>query len=246
MNKTIPSNIIINADDFGRCESVNSAIIFAFDKGIINRTTLMVNNLAEIAAVNEAKERGYLGSVGLHLNLDFGYPLTENIKNFSVFCDKDGRFNRGFANDIFCAKMYLSSSFKKSVEEEVSAQIARYLSLGCTLKHLDSHHHIHTKPFLLRIICPIANSYGILSMRIARNIGNLSLGKSIYKGFINKQIKRYFETTDYFGPFDDYKKIVNKKCSIELMIHPDFICNNYVDVISYKNSNYRNLDSLIL
>ena len=35
--------MVINADDFGYSESVNKAISDCFEKGLINRTTIMVN-----------------------------------------------------------------------------------------------------------------------------------------------------------------------------------------------------------
>ena len=35
--------MIINADDFGYSESVNKAISDCFERGLINRTTIMVN-----------------------------------------------------------------------------------------------------------------------------------------------------------------------------------------------------------
>ena len=36
-------SVIVNADDFGISEEVNNAIKLAFERGLIQRTTLMVN-----------------------------------------------------------------------------------------------------------------------------------------------------------------------------------------------------------
>lgn len=64
--------VIVNADDFGASESVNDAVDYAFRKGIINRTTIMVTSPCCEDAMRRAFNGNYAGSVGLHLHLDGG------------------------------------------------------------------------------------------------------------------------------------------------------------------------------
>ena len=52
--------MIINADDFGYSDSVNAAVAECFDRGLVNRTTIMVNMPCCEAAAETAKEHGFL------------------------------------------------------------------------------------------------------------------------------------------------------------------------------------------
>src|SRR5437763_1372456 len=63
---TAPIRLIINADDFGLSESVNAAVLEAYDRGILTSCSLMVAEPAAAAAARAARERPGLG-VGLHL-----------------------------------------------------------------------------------------------------------------------------------------------------------------------------------
>ena len=68
--------LIVNADDFGRSESVNRAICEAFEKGRVNSTTLMANMPAAKEAYELAKKGGFADKVGIHLNITEGMPMS--------------------------------------------------------------------------------------------------------------------------------------------------------------------------
>ena len=84
--------MIINADDFGYSESVNEAICQCFNRGLINRTTIMVNMPEAENAAEIAKNNGFFHRVGLHINLTEGRAMTEECRNSSL-CDEKGCFN---------------------------------------------------------------------------------------------------------------------------------------------------------
>src|SRR5437867_13086030 len=63
---TAPIRLIVNADDFGLSESVNAAVLEAYDRGILTSCSLMVAEPAAMAAVQAARGRPGL-AVGLHL-----------------------------------------------------------------------------------------------------------------------------------------------------------------------------------
>ena len=69
--------MVINADDFGYSESVNKAISDCFEKGLINRTTIMVNMPQAEAASELARTNGFFDKVGLHINLTEGKALSD-------------------------------------------------------------------------------------------------------------------------------------------------------------------------
>ena len=59
--------LILNADDFGMCESVTNGIIKAYQEGVVRSTTMMVTMPFAKEAVKLMEENTGLG-VGLHLN----------------------------------------------------------------------------------------------------------------------------------------------------------------------------------
>ena len=72
MSENAPKRrLVVNADDFGRSESINEAVIRAHTEGILTTASLMVNESAAEEAVHLAKEHPRLG-VGLHLALVCG------------------------------------------------------------------------------------------------------------------------------------------------------------------------------
>lgn len=232
--------IIVNADDFGASNSTNEAIDYAFRNGIIDRTTIMVTSPECEDAMQKAFEGGYYGSVGLHLHLDGDACLSENLKSYGL---SNPSFWRNSKNRflIFDAKL------RKALKEEIEAQMQRYIELGCTLMHIDSHHHRHLDVSILVLVIPLAKKYGFKSMRISRNVGpGLSGVKGFLKKLINKSIRRQFQTTDYFcsyGIFQTARFDDNK--SVEIMVHPVKQGNQYIDLeFDIKNDKYNTLDSL--
>src|SRR5262245_18770044 len=81
MSRRIVARLLVNADDFGLCESVNDAIVRCLEAGRISSTSLLVNAPATAAALHYAAGHPEY-SIGLHFNLtDFsalgpGSPLT--------------------------------------------------------------------------------------------------------------------------------------------------------------------------
>ena len=100
--------MIINADDFGYSDSVNNAIAECFQKGVINRTTIMVNMPQAANAAKLAREKGFFENVGLHINLTEGKALSKECA-MSELCDENGFF-KGTFHIPFKSRIYLSSS----------------------------------------------------------------------------------------------------------------------------------------
>lgn len=224
-------NIIVNADDYGCSTSINRAISSSFKQGIISQTTIMINMPAVEDGITLSKQQGFFNKVGLHLNLTEGLPLTEGIKNSELFTNSKGEFNASLIN---CQKyrFLIPWKEKKYIKEEINAQMIKYKEIGFSLLHLDSHHHIHNNISLLFLILNLAKKNGFKSIRICRNMGidNKHLFKMFYKFLINRIIKFYFNTVNYFGSYNDYKKS-NYKDNIEIMVHPDIRNSEIIDVI---------------
>lgn len=217
---------IINADDFGLNRSINLAITLCFRKGYINQTTIMTNMPAYEEAVALSKEYNFFDKVGLHVNLDEGIPITNEMKCNFHFCKND-RFIKGSIKGL--KKFYLNRYDRKCVEKKVEAQMAHYICSGFPLLHLDSHHHIHTNYSILRIILKIAKKHQFRTIRICAFHSSDSFFKKLYKRILNSYVRLYFSTTDLFLTRRDQYQPESK--SIEIMTHPDIIEGQLVEII---------------
>ena len=219
--------LIVNADDFGLNESVNAAICEAFEKGLIHRTTLMANMPAAEAAMELAKERGFIDKVGLHINLTSGTPLTQSMRADRIMCSESGEFSADFARSMK-TRFFLPAKTGKNVEAEIRAQLDRYKELGGVLWHVDSHHHVHTDPSIWRVLKKVIKDYPVDSVRLSRNMyrgGNplMRIYKALYNMSVRRQCKGHPE---YFGSAEDYRSFepdhpgLAENHEVEVMVHP--------------------------
>lgn len=234
---------IINADDFGMNEEVNEGIRYCFQCGYINQTTLMVNGQCVREALKISVEDKFIDHVGLHLNLVSGEPLTEDIKQTHL-CDE------GLLNGCLMKgknRFFLDKSTRLAVERELEAQINKYLELGFTLKHLDSHRHSHTNYSIVNIVEKLMKKYQFESLRLCRNAssGKATL-KKVYKYFINKKIRHInsggsYKRIKYFGTVEDYLTGACRKDGFEVMVHPIMKGQVLLD-----NSSKKMLESMLI
>jgi len=218
---------IINADDFGRTKTVNDAIMFGFVNGYLSRTTAMVNMPFFDEAVKISEEHGFKDKVGLHINITSGVPLTDDIKNYDLFCDEKGIFNGKLFD-----KKYMFSRLKKgernALVKEIDAQIEKFFASGFTLLHADSHGHVHTFEAVSKIILKELKKYGFKSVRISRNI-KVKGAKKAYKKLKNIKFMRFNRKNgSHCDYFDSYKVVeqnydwLNREEGIcEIMLHPN-------------------------
>lgn len=144
--------LIINGDDFGITHACNLAIIDCYKKGMMLSTSLMVNMPYADEAVALWKQYPDL-SVGLHLNLTVGYPLTIGLK---TLVKADGTFNK----DILHAKS--SEIDKNEIVQECTAQINRFVALTSKKPdHINSHHGIEAIPYGADILQELAIQYDL-------------------------------------------------------------------------------------
>lgn len=224
--------MVINADDFGYSSTVNRAICTCFEKGLINRTTIMVNMPCTGEAAKLAFSNKFADMVGLHINLTEGKALSVECAK-SELCDDEGFF-KGTFHIPFRARIYLPINIRKAIYAEVEAQIKKYIELGFTLRHVDSHNYVHSYISVYMPIRKLLKKYGFSSVRISRNVSEkaFSIPFRIYKSFYNfllrrlKVNKKNINTTNFFGSVQDFNGCVYKdkiKDDLELMTHPDFI-----------------------
>lgn len=226
--------MLINADDFGKSPTVNSAIVQCFQEGLISRTTIMANMPYYEEAVELSKRYRFFDKVGLHLNLDEGAPLSREMKLNKHLC-KEGMFIEGILTHSI-NKLWLDKADAYCVNLEIEAQMKRYLASGFSLLHIDSHRFVHNNISVLKLLTKLCKEYGFKSMRIMEMNSNDGLLKHIYKILINNYISRNFNTTSQF--IQNINNFDPKKGDAEYMAHPDFVDGKLVDIICWNPVKY--------
>lgn len=166
--------LIITADDFGLCESVNSAIIECVESGVVLSTNVMTN----MPCAKDAEKLKIFGrkiSIGLHWNLTTGSPVTPT-EELSDLITKDGKF---LDTKLFKEKIAKNLIKKKEIIKELYAQYKLYVSLiGEEPSYWNTHQNIHINISLFKIFMELALELGITRMRSHNKIIVRSSGQN--------------------------------------------------------------------
>jgi len=164
--------LIINADDFGRSESINEAVIRAHREGVLTTASLMVNEPACAQAVALARENPRLG-VGLHLTLLCGRSalppdaipgLVDARRQFS---DKPAATGWRY---------FFRRELREPLRQEIRAQFRAFAATSLPLDHVNGHLHMHLHPVVFRMLMDEAESLGIRRLRLTRDCFWLNAG----------------------------------------------------------------------
>ena len=115
-------HLIVNADDLGMTEGVNTGIVEAHRRGIVTSASLMVKRPRAEAAAALARTVPKLG-LGLHIDLTEWEPVEGESRLM---------YSRADLND------------RSQVAKEIAQQLEIFVELvGHKPDHLDSHQHVH-------------------------------------------------------------------------------------------------------
>jgi hopanoid biosynthesis associated protein HpnK len=165
LEKRSQRRLVVNADDFGRSQSINQAVIRAHREGILTTASLMVNEASCDEAVAVARANPRLG-VGLHLSLLCGRSalLQSEIPGLV-----NGR--QEFTNNPTGAgmKYFFNRSLRDQLRREIRAQLERFRATGLALDHVNGHLHIHLHPTVFQILLGFAEEFEITRIRLTRD-----------------------------------------------------------------------------
>lgn len=214
--------VIVNADDLGMSREVNDATFDLMEKGRISSATLMANAPTTSQAARRVHEFPAC-SFGVHLNLTQFEPLIGGA-SARLLVDTDGQLSRAIET------VRPSLARLRAVHEELCAQIDRVASLGVRISHLDSHNHVHTRPWLFPVLKDLQRRYRIRRVRLSKNFyspqqachTDLRWRKRAY----NWALKNLYatHTTDAFTElltYYDADPVRRRSIGLaELMVHP--------------------------
>ena len=232
--------MIINADDLGRSEEVNDAIFAMMARGSVTSATILANGPQLQAALKKLSYFPHC-SFGVHLSADEFAPLSNPVPLASLV-DASGMFIPKRVRQVRPNRQLLAV-----LATEFSCQIEKLLSSGVHLSHIDSHHHVHTIPWLFPALKYVQRHYGIRRVRISRNIfsptDRLSFFHSLQKNLYNFILRRVYETITVAGFTDlvTFAGMTNTLAvypdTVELVVHPGSQTggqeNELLDVIAH-------------
>lgn len=134
-------------------------------------------------------------------------------------------------------RFILSHYDRTCLEDEIKAQMKKYMESGFSLMHFDSHHFVHNNVSVISSVVKIGDELGFRSVRIMEIRKYDSVARKIYKKILNKYLSRRFRTTSQF--VQSLSHIQYNKEDVEFMTHPNIINNKLVDTISWNPDVYR-------
>jgi hopanoid biosynthesis associated protein HpnK len=162
---TAPRRLIVNADDFGRSQSINLAVLRAHREGILTTASLMVNEPAADEAVRLARENPKLG-VGLHLALVCGATALPR-ERIPDLAGEGGRFSD---NPVAAGwRYFFNARCKEQLRAEIETQVGKFRATGLPLDHVNGHLNMHLHPVVFGILMDNAERWGIGAMRLTRD-----------------------------------------------------------------------------
>jgi len=153
--------LIINADDFGMCHSVNDAIISALKEGVVRSTTLMVPCPWALHAMRFLADHPEI-PFGVHLTAisewpDYRWGPVLPKEKVPSLVNKTGTFHKFEHMPEFLDKVRLDE-----LEKEFKAQIEVVLSAGLKPTHLDWHAlRISGRNDIFELMFKLAREYGL-------------------------------------------------------------------------------------
>jgi chitin disaccharide deacetylase len=175
--------LIINADDYGLCPDVNSAIEELSAAGILGGVSVLANGACFHQAVTYLRQHPEI-SAGIHLNAVEGKPVSASAE-MKILTDRNGLFIG--LSGLLKRSMLRAYAVHRAVETEWRTQIERLLATGIKLVHIDSHQHLHIFPPFFECAVRICREYRIPAIRIPnekfqdhlRFVGTLGLRLSL-------------------------------------------------------------------
>jgi predicted glycoside hydrolase/deacetylase ChbG (UPF0249 family) len=160
--------LIINADDFGMCNSINEAIIQVLESGVVRSTSLMVACPWAMHANHYLQDHPEI-QFGVHLTVicdsdDYCWGPITSKDAVPDLVDQAGHF---YSFERF-HKLIINQEILRQLELEFRSQIDTVLATGLKPAHLDWHAiRLEGREAIFDLMFRLAKEYG-LALRVAR------------------------------------------------------------------------------
>jgi len=151
--------LIVNADGFGFTAGVNRGIIETIEKGIV-RSTSALANMPSIDEVADLAKRFPDISIGIHLNLTVGRPVSPPDEVGSLVNEEGEFLGAAFVGRLLSGGIRMSEMIL-----ELDRQVERLLEFGVKPTHFDGQENKHLYPPFFIAAIKVAKKRGISMMR---------------------------------------------------------------------------------
>lgn len=232
------AGLVVTADDFGLCPQVNDAICLLHDRGVVQRTSFIVNTEYFDASVEALRRRPAL-EVGIHLNLTDGRPVLP-AREVPTLVDRRGHFRGGRHFGVF-ARIVSGGMARAEIRSEWQAQIARARGAGLQVRHLNGHGHLHLLPRLRGVVLDLLEEFAIPHLRVvlsgasARGILLRPCSRGMVRALRRRRLAVTFpdrvlglERSGVLGRHDIARALASAGDGLaELVVHPSLGSNEY-------------------
>lgn len=154
--------LVVTADDLGLHERMNEGSIRAHREGIVTAVSLVANGRAFDHGVELIRDEPSLDT-GVHLTFVEEIPLSP-LSEVPSLIDDSGTFLQSFRSFSF---RYLYGGVDlDELTLELRRQIERVMQTGLTVRHLNSHQHLHLLPRVFDRVLALAEEFRIPNMRM--------------------------------------------------------------------------------
>lgn len=157
--------MIITADDYGMCDSVNRAIDACIEAKVVLSTNVMTNMDVANEASQLKKKYPYV-SVGCHYNFTVGRPISP-VDQVRSLVDKNGEF---LSFKEIRQKCKNKTYIFEEVAREMRAQWERYVEICGEPDYWNTHENVHVYPKLYQLFTDKSLEFGIKKMRSHQRI----------------------------------------------------------------------------
>ncbi|MEO7104331.1 MAG: ChbG/HpnK family deacetylase [Gemmatimonadaceae bacterium] len=172
-NKTgsyLRRRLVVNADDLGLSSAVNRGIMKSAERGVVTSVSMMANMAGwdDALALLHATRADI--SVGLHLNIVAGRPLTYAP---SITDPTTGAF---YPLAKLAIRVLSGRVKREDVSRECIAQLTKLRTAGILVSHIDSHRHVHALPGIGAAVLETAQLLGVRVIRAPLEPLNINPG----------------------------------------------------------------------
>jgi chitin disaccharide deacetylase len=153
--------LILNADDFGMCHSINEGILRSIRSGVVSSCTLMVPCPWSLHAMQLLTENPDI-PFGVHLTAvcEHAYYRWRPLRSRDKVPSLLGESGYFFSYDRIDESV--AQINRSELEIEFRAQIETVFDAGLKPTHLDSHCHVHTRrEDLFDMVVNLGRDYGL-------------------------------------------------------------------------------------
>jgi chitin disaccharide deacetylase len=160
---TMNRKLIITADDYGLCQSVNDAIEECLTAGAV-RATCAMPNMPAFAAAAHIRAKFPQISLGIHWTLTEGRPVLARERIASLV-RPDGQF---YSPQQLRRRWLRGKIAVDDIRVELDAQYQRFITVAGEPDFWNTHQNFHVWPGLFSLCLTLARELKIPSMRCHR------------------------------------------------------------------------------